>query len=40
MCLRSMQAFHDARLMSPAFVVRREGQVNVAQQQVNVAGSW
>jgi hypothetical protein len=39
-CLRSTQAFHDARQMSPAFVVRRAVQVNVAQQQVNVAGKW
>jgi hypothetical protein len=35
--LRTLKALQDLR-RRPAVVVRRAGQVNIAQQQVNVAG--
>jgi hypothetical protein len=39
MYLRALQALQDLRRRGPAVLVRRAGQVNIAQQQVNVAGA-
>jgi len=36
MFLRTLKVLQDMRRASPRVVVRRAGQVNVAQQQVNV----
>jgi hypothetical protein len=37
--LRTLRALHDQRRLQPPVVVRRAGQVNVAQQQINVASA-
>jgi hypothetical protein len=37
--LRTLRALQDQRQLQPAVVVRRAGQVNVAQQQINVAAA-
>jgi hypothetical protein len=37
--LRSLRALQDRRRLGPPVVVRRANQVNIAQQQVNVAGT-
>jgi hypothetical protein len=37
--LRTLRALQDQRRLQPPVVVRRAGQVNVAQQQINVAAS-
>jgi hypothetical protein len=37
--LRSLRALQDQRRLQPLVVVRRSGQVNVAQQQINVAAA-
>jgi hypothetical protein len=36
--LRTMRALQDRRRLGPAVIVRRAGQVNIAQQQINVSG--
>jgi hypothetical protein len=36
---RALRALQDLRRRGPAVLVRRAGQVNIAQQQVNVAGA-
>jgi hypothetical protein len=36
--LRTLRALQDQRRLQPPVIVRRAGQVNVAQQQVNVTG--
>jgi hypothetical protein len=36
--LRTLRALQDQRRLQPSVVVRRAGQVNVAQQQINVNG--
>jgi hypothetical protein len=36
--LRALKALQDLRRRAPAVIVRRAGQVNIGQQQVNVAG--
>jgi hypothetical protein len=36
--LRTLRALQDQRRLGPPVVVRRAGQVNIGQQQVNVAG--
>jgi hypothetical protein len=37
--LRALRALQDQRRLRPPVIVRRAGQVNIAQQQVNLAGA-